>query len=54
MNRLNQLDTHAKTAAAAKKRQPTLDVWESLGCDKLLRQSVVEKRLKVKKVMEEA
>lgn len=53
MNRLNQLNDQAKPTAAQKKRQPTLDVWESLGCDKHLRASVVEKRLKVKKVMEE-
>ena len=50
---LPQLNRQFETNLVAKKMAPTLDVWESLGNDRLLRPEFVKQRKEVSKMMDE-
>ena len=43
-NRLKQLNSHFGPQATRGAREPTLNIWESMGLDKLMSASAVEKR----------
>ena len=53
MNRLSSLNQHFEPAATAKRGQPTTNVWESMGLDRLLRDFAVEKRKATAEMMQE-
>ena len=50
IKRLHSINNHFESANVARKN-PTLNVWESLGNDTLLRPSVAEKRKAVSRMM---